>query len=105
MTGFRMISLSVAIALAGCDGPAALDPAFSARAESGTLAIFSTAQAPRLCTADVVFSYLEKGKREFGRHICQNANIVAGRDVEVCRVTDAMIVEPKIEGPVNSTCR
>ncbi|MDX2221970.1 MAG: hypothetical protein SFV21_04425 [Rhodospirillaceae bacterium] len=100
-----LLALAPLATLSSCGAASAEGPTFTAKAGPGTLAIFSSSQKAVLCTAEVVFSYMENGKREFGRHSCQNYNIAVGTDLEVCRVDDALLVEPIIEGPVTSQCQ
>ena len=82
------------------------DPTFVAVTETGTLAILSTSAVTRICTASVNFSYLnDKQERKDGVHICKGAKILIGQGLEVCRVRDAALIEPRIEGPVSATCK
>ncbi len=78
---------------------------FSAEAKGNSVNIYSTSDKERFCTVSVKFSILQDGKRIDGRSGCQDATIPAGKHVFVCDFTRPIVIKPKIEGPVEGSCK
>ena len=86
-------------------GPASTIAAtFTATAEGNTITIYSASKKEGVCEVRVPFSYWHKGKREYTSTRCPNRPILISDRHVVCSVTHKEIVNPKIEGPVESMC-
>jgi hypothetical protein len=72
---------------------------FVAEAKGDTVVVYSTSKAKEECQIKNTFSYLFKAERYTTTQTC-NISVLPGNHVEVCRVQDEVIVEPKIEKPV-----
>lgn len=100
----KKICLLFAIAV-GLSAPSAFADTFGAAVEGNTVGIFSRSDKEDVCNVWVAFSFWHEGKREYTTTTCPDRPIVISSDwVEVCRVTDPVIVNPKIEGPVEFKC-
>jgi len=78
---------------------------FSAEAKDNSVTIYSTSKKARRCDVLVNFSVIQDGKRIAGLSHCSEKDIPAGKHVLVCDFTRPVVVEPKIEGPVQGKCR
>lgn len=77
---------------------------FTATAEGNTIRIFSQSDKEDVCNVWVPFSFWHDGKRRYTTTTCPDKRIAISDHVEVCSVTDPVIIRPKIEGPVESKC-
>mgnify|MGYP003676881720 CR=1 FL=1 len=78
---------------------------FTATAEGNTITIYSTSDKEEICSLLVPFSYWYEGKREYTSTRCPDRSIIVSEKSEVCNASHELIVNPKIEGPVQSECR
>ncbi len=78
---------------------------FTATAEGNTVTIYSASDKEEVCNLSVSFSYWHKGKREYTTTRCPDGKIAISEKSEVCSASHELIVNPKIEGPVESECR
>jgi len=77
---------------------------FTATAEGNTVTIYSASDKEEVCNVTVPFSYWYEGKREYTTTYCPDRQISISDKLEVCNASHEMIVNPKIEGPVESEC-
>lgn len=97
--------LIVLAPIIGLSAPAAGETTFTATAGGNTITIFSHSDTEEICEAVVPFSFIHEGERKPTETKCNYVSIIISDNAEVCSVTHQDIVEPKIEGPVRSTCR
>lgn len=73
---------------------------FEAEAKGDTVAVYSTSKKKEFCQLKNTFSFVVEGKRFTTTQTC-NVNVVPGTHLEVCKVKNAEISQPKIEKPVD----
>jgi hypothetical protein len=77
---------------------------FTAKAEDGSVTIYSTAKKPEYCGVYVRFTYLSDGQRKDGFTSCGKTTVKPGKNVELCRFSNPQIVAPLLKGDVISEC-
>jgi hypothetical protein len=77
---------------------------FTAKAEDGTVTIYSTTTKPEVCEPWVRFTYLEEGQRKDGFTSCGRHEIKPGKNAEVCHFSNPRIVAPLLKGDVIPDC-
>jgi hypothetical protein len=101
----RALGLGLLIAgislLGGC-GQAAT-PTFEAEAKGNTITVYSTANKADKCNVQTMFSYLQDGVRKTAGNYCNGCDIAVGKHVKLTEISDAIVIEPRIEG-VKATC-
>ena len=95
---------AVVLVVLGASANSAEAATFRALAEGNTVKIFSQSTEEKVCTVWVHFSYLYEGERHQTFTTCPDRKIFISEDAEVCEVTNAQIVDPKLEGPVEYEC-
>ena len=97
------IGLLVAgIGLVSACGQAAT-PTFEAEAKPNTIILYSSAKTPDTCDVQAMFSYMQNGERKSAGSYCNLCKITVGKRVKILELSDAIVIEPKIES-VKSVC-
>ena len=78
---------------------------FVAEAKGNTVAIYSNFKETHHCEVFVKFSVLQEGKRVTGDLRCFEKDFLAGKHLLACNITSPVVIEPKIEGPIDGECR
>ncbi len=98
------IFCALVLAVLGTNIASAETTTFRAEAEGDTIKIFSQSDEEKICTAWVYFSFIYEGERHHTFTTCPDRKIAISDDKEICRVTNAEIVEPKLESAVEFEC-
>lgn len=79
---------------------------FTAKAEDGTVTIYSTKTdtKPAYCDPWVKFTFLQDGQRKDGFTSCGRHEIKPGKNMEVCHFSNPQIVAPLLKGDVTPDC-